>query len=69
MKKIKVIEYSGYRVNERPVRFFLEGKELKVEEIIDRWYGEEYDYFKVKADDGNVYILKWHRKEDFWSIH
>jgi len=67
-EKIKVIEYSGYKVNERPVRFYIGDKELKVEEILDRWYGQEHDYFKVRASDNRVYILKWHRTLDFWSI-
>ena len=67
-EKIKVIEYSGYKANERPVSFQIGDKELKVDEILDRWYGQEHDYFKVRASDNMVYILKWHRTLDFWSI-
>lgn len=67
-ERIKVVEYSGYKVNERPVRFQIGGAELEVVEILDRWYGQEHDYFKVRASDNRVYILKWHRTLDFWSI-
>jgi len=67
-ERIKVIEYSGYKVNERPVRFILGDKELEVKEILDRWYGEEHDYFKVRASDDRIYILRWHRTLDFWSL-
>ena len=29
-----------------------------VEEVLDQWYGPEHVFFKVRADDGNVYILR-----------
>lgn len=65
-RKIKVIAYSGYKVNERPVHFMLDRNKKTVEEILDRWYGPEHDHFKVIADDGCVYLLKWHRSSDCW---
>ncbi len=68
MKKIDVVTYSGYKANERPLSFKFKGKKLNVLEIINRWYGQEHDYFKIKASDNRIYILKWHRTLDFWSI-
>ncbi len=50
--------YSGYKGDERPVRFELHGREYVVEEILDRWYGPHATFFKLRADDGNVYILR-----------
>jgi hypothetical protein len=29
-----------------------------VEEVLDHWYGTESTFFKVRADDGNLYILR-----------
>ena len=55
--KLAVQCYAGRKGDERPVRFQLEGHEYAVEEILDQWYGPECLYFKVKADDGNLYIL------------
>jgi hypothetical protein len=65
-RKVKVKAYSGYKANERPLSFIMEREEIEVEEIIDRWYGVESDYFKVLGQDGMVYILKWHRLLDVW---
>lgn len=65
-KEIRVWTYSGYKANERPVRFSLGRKELAVKEILDRWYGEAHDYFKVFADDAETYLLKWDRQADVW---
>lgn len=27
-------------------------------EVLDQWYGPSDTYFKVRADDGNLYILR-----------
>ena len=50
--------YSGYKGDERPVRFRLGGQDYLVEELLDQWYGPQDVFFKVKANDGNVYILR-----------
>ena len=56
--KLEVDCYSGRKADERPVRFRLDGHEYLVEELVDQWYGLSDSYFKVKADDGNLYILR-----------
>jgi hypothetical protein len=56
--RVKVECYSGRKADERPVRFRLEGQECTVEEVLDQWYGPGLVFFKVRADDGNVYVLR-----------
>ena len=65
---ITVKAYSGYKANERPLSFSMGEQVYVIEEIVDRWYGEDDDYFKVKADDGYTYIIRYHRSEDFWDL-
>ena len=50
--------YSGRKADERPVRFRLEGREYFVEAVLDQWYDPESIFYRVRADDGNVYILR-----------
>ena len=50
--------YAGWKGDERPVRFRLEGHAYVVEEVVDQGYGPEHVFFKVWADDGNLYILR-----------
>ena len=50
--------YAGRKANERPLRFTLNDHEYLVEEVIDQWYGPEHAFFKLRADDGNLYILR-----------
>jgi len=55
--QVEVECYSGHKADERPVRFRLDGNDYLVEELLDQWYGLSDTFFKVRADDGNLYIL------------
>lgn len=67
--RIKVKAYSGYKAEERPISFTIGERELKIEELLDRWYGEDYEYFKLRADDRCIYIIRYNRGDDFWELH
>lgn len=56
--KVQVSSYSGRKADERPIRFTLGEHEYRVEEVLDQWYGPEDTCFKVRAHDGNFYILR-----------
>lgn len=63
--------YSGYKADERPLRFRSHAKDsrmFEVVEILDQWYGVGYRCFKIRADDGNVYILRHNEKQDEWVL-
>ena len=68
--KVEVLCYSGYKGDERPVRFQLCGQDYSVEEVLDQWYEPQDVFFKVQANDGNVYILRRRSAapEDQWSL-
>lgn len=65
---IEVTAYSGYKANERPLHFALGGQRVDVEDVLDRWYGRDHDYFKVLGSDARVHLLKWHRASDTWFL-
>lgn len=62
--------YSGYRAEERPVRFQLGTQRHMVEEVLDQWHSPDATYFKVRSGDGNVYVLRHiiSPQEDAWSL-
>jgi hypothetical protein len=66
--KLTVTCYSGHKANERPTGFMLGNKRFGIAEIIDRWYGPDHLYFKIRADDGNIYILKHDEIQDQWDL-
>lgn len=50
--------YSGHKADERRVRFWLEGKPFQVEAVLDQWCGPEHNFYKVRANDANLYLLR-----------
>ncbi len=68
MSELKVECYAGYRPDERPLRFTLGEQVLEVKEVEDQWYSPSSRHFKVRASDGNVYILRHDEEQDRWSL-
>ncbi len=70
--RVDVECYSGYRADERPLRFTLSAptssRTYEVQDLLDRWYGEDDLFFKVRADDGNIYILRHRESSGQWSL-
>jgi hypothetical protein len=65
---VKVESYSGFKVHERPVTFFLGRKKMRVTAIVDQWYGPAHTYFKILAEDANIYILRYSEVNDQWEL-
>jgi hypothetical protein len=60
--------YAGHRGEEEPRAFDLGERRLEVIEIVDRWLAPDHRYFKVHADDGNVYILRHDERAGEWDM-
>lgn len=66
--KIEVRCYAGYRGYERPEMFVIGGRTIEVVQILDRWYDPDHSWFKVRGDDGNMYILRYNQQNDSWEL-
>jgi hypothetical protein len=66
--KVRVICYEGYRAEETPRAFTVGERRLTVASVLDRWRGEDHEYVKLDASDGNRYILRYDRNADEWEI-
>jgi len=53
--KIHVEEWTGPGALLK--RFRLNRRAVEIAENIDVWQGADYRYFKVKGEDGNLYII------------
>ena len=40
------------------MRFHPGSRLFMVEEVLDQWYGPDDSFFKVRADDGNLYTFR-----------
>jgi len=65
---LQVKTYSGYKADERPVSFTLINRTFQVREIVDQWYGIDHAYYKLIADDSNLYILRHDKGADEWEL-
>jgi len=65
---VRVECYAGYRGDETPQRFFLGERAVDVEEVVDRWYGPDHRYFKVRGSNGATYILRQDTVADRWEM-
>jgi len=72
MKQIDVITYSGYRGEERPVAFILNGERIEILEILDKRIEEAFTdrtrkrLFKVKGSDGYTHLLCYDEHSSEW---
>jgi hypothetical protein len=53
---------------EKLKRIRFDGRCVEVIENLDRWFGEDHIYFKVRGDDGNLYILRLDEACDAWEL-
>ena len=65
---IRVKSYAGYRAEESPRSFYIGEREINIVEIIDRWLDPASSYFKVRGDDGGIYILRNDLKNHTWTM-
>jgi hypothetical protein len=68
MSRVDVRCYSGYRADQRPVRFSLGGRTFQIVDVEDQWYGPSFRYFRVRTADGDIYILKHDEASDNWDL-
>lgn len=65
---IRVDCYAGYRGEETPRRFLIGSRQVEIAEILDRWLAPDHRYFKVRGDDGDLYILRHDPGQDRWEL-
>ena len=72
--KVKVTAYSGYRGEERPVTFVLDGERVEVAAILNTWLEEDIlnrlrkRFFDIKGSDGRMYKIYYDEKTEEWFL-
>jgi hypothetical protein len=60
--------YAGHRGDEKPRMLLVDARKIFVEEILDTWLGPDHRYFKLKGDDGDVYIIRQDTTSGTWEL-
>lgn len=65
---LRVECYAGHRADVTPVRFHMGTCPVEVREVIDRWLDPTHSYFKLRGNDGGIYILRHDTEADVWEM-
>ena len=60
--------YAGYRGEETPQRLTFGERQIDVSEVLDRWLDPGHRYFKLRGDDGGVYLVRHDVAEGVWEL-
>jgi hypothetical protein len=67
--------YAGYKGEQTPRSFVLEGNEHRVNNVLECWYersvndfSSQYVNWRVTAGDNHEYILRYDQKRDRWNV-
>lgn len=56
--RVEVDCYAGYRGEETPRAIRFRGRRVAAVAVIDRWLAPDHRYFKIRGDDGGLYIIR-----------
>ena len=65
---IRVECYAGHRGEETPRRFEIGDLRVEVAEVVDRWLEPDYSYFRVRGENGKIYLLRYKTTRDSWEL-
>ena len=66
--EIRIECHAGYRGDETPRHFELEGRTIEITEILTRWAEPDARLFRVRGDDGRTYVLCLDESKQRWEI-
>ncbi len=73
-KRIEVLAYSGYRGNEAPRAFILNGEKIEIIEVLTQWVEEDLEnrrrkrVFHCKDKDGYVFKIFYDEMREEWYL-
>ena len=65
---VQVQCYAGHRGEQTPRRFSMGERTVEVQEVLDAWLAPDHRYFKLRAEDGGIYILRNDPTRDLWEV-
>lgn len=65
---VRVECYAGHRADAEPLAFYLGERKVAVTEILDRWLDPAHRYFKLRGDDGGIYLLRHDTGAERWEL-
>lgn len=65
---IEVECYAGHKGEQTPRVLVLGERRIAVVEMLDQWLAPHHRYFKLKGDDGAVYLVRHDVNPGTWEL-
>jgi len=65
---LRVECYAGHRGEETPRVIYVDERKIVVDEVLDVWLAPDHRYFKLRGDDGDMYIVRHNPQGDSWEL-
>ena len=60
--------YAGYKGEQTPHAIVLGDRRVTVVDMLDQWLAPDHRYFKIRGDDGDVYIVRQDVASGDWAL-
>jgi len=60
--------YAGHRADTEPRCLHIGKRQVAITEIIDRWLDPTHRYFKLRGEDGGIYLVRHDAATDHWEM-
>jgi hypothetical protein len=60
--------YAGHRGEQTPRVIRLGTRRIAVTELIDQWLAPDHRYFKLRGDDGDIYLVRHDTTTHEWEL-
>jgi hypothetical protein len=65
---LRVEDHPGDHGDPEPVALWLGDRRLQVLEVVDRWFAPAMRWFRVHAEDGQLYVLRLDETTRRWEL-
>jgi hypothetical protein len=60
--------YAGHRGEETPRVLYLGDRRVEVTKVLDQWLAPDHRYFKLRGDDGDIYLVRHDAASGRWEL-
>ncbi len=60
--------YAGHRGEETPRAIHLGDRRIAVVEVLDQWLAPDHRYFKLRGDEGDIYLVRHDVASQVWEL-
>jgi hypothetical protein len=60
--------YAGHRGEQTPRTLILDDRRIAVAEVLDAWLAPAHRYFKLRGEDGDMYLVRHDERSNTWEL-